>query len=45
MATPKQIDYLQPVLILGMIDILIDGFVVSGVPGMVDPYSTGDLLR
>ena len=45
MGTPKQIDHLQPVRILGMIDILIDGLVVYGVPRMIDPYSTRDMLR
>ena len=38
-------DHLQTVRVPGMIDILIDRLVVNGVPRIVDPYSTGDLLR
>lgn len=45
MGSAKQFDHLQPVSILGMIDILIDGLVVDELPGMVDSYAPGDLLR
>ena len=45
MGTTKQIDHLQPVWVLGMIDILIYGLVVNEVPWMIDPYSAGNLLR
>jgi hypothetical protein len=31
--------------VLGMIDVLIDGLVVDALPGIVDPYASGDLLR
>lgn len=40
----QQVDHLQTMWVQGMIDVLIDGFVVYGVPRMLDPYSPGDLL-
>ncbi len=45
MGSAEQLDHLQPISILGMIDILINGLVVDGLPGMVDSYAPGDLLR
>jgi len=41
----QQLDHLQPVRVLGMIDVLIDRLVVNGVSWMVDPDPPGDLLR
>ena len=37
-STAQQVDHLQSVLVLGMIDVLIDGLVVYGVPRMIDTY-------
>ncbi len=41
----KQLNHLQAVRILGMIDKLIDGFVIDGLSWMVNLDSSGDLLR
>ena len=41
----QQLDHLQTVRVLGMIDVLIDRFVVNGLPPMVDSNPSGDLLR
>ena len=41
----QQLDHLQAVRGLGMIDVLIDRFVVNGLPWVVNPKPSGDLLR
>ncbi len=41
----QQLDHLQTVRVLGMIDILVDRFVVNGLPWMVNSDPPGDLLR
>ena len=41
----QQLDHLQTVRVLGMIDVLIDRFVVNGLPWVVNPNPSGDLLR
>ena len=41
----QQLDHLQTVRILGMIDVLVDRFVVNGLSWMIDPNPSRDLLR
>jgi len=43
--TAQQLDHLQMVRVLGMIDVLIDRFVVNGLPRMVNLDPSGDLFR
>jgi hypothetical protein len=39
------LDHLQTVRVLGMIDVLIDRFVVNGLPRVVNLNPSGDLFR
>lgn len=41
----QQLDHLQTIRVPGMIDILVDRFVVNGLPWVVNPNPSGDLLR
>ncbi len=41
----QQLDHLQTVRVLGMIDVLVDRFVMNGLPWVVDLDPSGDLLR
>ena len=41
----QQIDHLHPVWILGMVDVLIDSFVIDGLPWMVNSDPSRYLLR
>jgi hypothetical protein len=41
----QQIDHLHPIWILGMVDVLIDSLVIDGLPWMVYPDPSRDLLR
>jgi len=44
-SSAQQLDHLQAIRVLGMIDVLIDGFVVDGLSRMLDSDPPGDLFR
>src|SRR6185369_7776792 len=44
-STAQQVDHLQAMRILGMIDVLVYGLVVNGLPWMFDSDPSRDLLR